>query len=201
MTWDVSTARAIAGFPATDTTHDAALRLVMDAVLATVETKLERGLLKRKEAARFHRVDSCRIYLPRYPIERVISPGGLRHVHYRNGWIEGASPGRDGDVEIEWIGGYDPLPADLERALWGAFLAEWANSDPLTGAPTAGAAVLTGSGEMKSLTVYDAYKVDFDVGSTSAGGASAGKVDEAFWGALSPWADILMAYRRNVGGA
>jgi hypothetical protein len=53
---------------------------------------------------------------------------------------------------------------------------------------------------MKSLTVYDAYRVDFDVGSTSVS-AGVGKVDEAFWGELSPWADILMAYRRNVGGA
>ena len=198
MTWSLDTARAVAGFAPDDNTHDVALQLVMDSVLAAVETKLERGLLKRQETAKFYHVNFCRIYLPRYPIEQVISPTGVWRVHHRNGWIEGMG---GSEVEVTWIGGFDPLPSDLERALWGAFLAEWANSDPLTGAPIAGASVLVGSGEMKSLTVYDAYKVDFDVGATSVGGASGvGKIDEAFWGALSPWADILMAYRRNVGG-
>ena len=201
MSWDIATARQVAGVTAGDTTHDAALQRVMDIVLAEVEGRLERGLFSKRVVEKYYSVTG-RIYVERYPISTVHSPtDGNVQVHCREGWIACLS-GRE--VAVDYTGGYVTLPSDLEAALWGIFLAMWGTVDPMTGFPTAaGAALIQGSGDVKKVTVFDAYAVEYDVGTTSAGGGNqqSGSVNQAFWGALSPWASTLMRYRRNVGGA
>lgn len=203
MAWNLDTARAVANIAAGDATHDVALQRVMDTVLAEVELKLERGLFYKREKARFLHYDGRRLYLWRYPIGQVISPVNGIAVHHRNGWIEGLTEtGPHGEVIVEWEGGFNQLPSDLEAAMWGAFRMVWDGSDAATGLPSAGGGVGTGS-DIKRITVFDAYSVEYASNAVSGSGNAGAAYHESqmYWGALAPWASILMRYRRNVGGA
>jgi len=198
MAWTIERAREVAGIA--DDTYDDALQLTMDIILAEAEGKLERGLLLMEVTEDFFDLDYCRLYLPRYPVVEVASPTVTRLNKVR-GWIEGwGSAVVNCKLTVQWTGGYDPaeLPADLEAALWGAFLARWNNVDPDTGGLIASSVAAQGTGEVKSLTVFDAYKVDYDIGGS---GASFAAETQNFWGIFAPWADTMIRYRRNVGGA
>ena len=194
MGWDLATARAAVGLAAGDTSKDVALQRVMDVVMAEAEGRLERGLLSRRVVERFHCVQRTPIFLTRYPVSAIHSPINAAEIHYREGWISGLC----GDFSVDYTGGFEELPSDLEYALWGAFLTIWAAVDPVTGLPTlAGAALIQGSGDVKSLTVFDAYRVDYDVGTSSASsGSDDGRSAQANWGFLAPWATTLERYKR-----
>ena len=203
MSWDLATARAAAGIAAGDTTHDTALQRVMDVVLASVENLLGRGLLLRRETVRFLNPNTRRLRLPRYPILQVYTIDGKPYtgqIQHRVGWIEfvGSAGGRA--VSVDYEGGFDPLPADLEAALWEAFVHRWSDVDPLTGLPTqgSGATVVKGSGDVSRITLADFGSVTYDVGSSVAGGDDGqGSLAsmQARWGWLAPWATTLELYR------
>ena len=201
MTWDLATARAV-----TNTTNDAALTSIMDIVLGTVEDLLGRALLYGKSAETFYHVDTRRFRLHRYPIDRILSVNGNAVstdilVHHRVGWVElGNCGGNDGRVTIEYMGGFKQLPSALERAMWEAFQALWANSDPVTGHPiagTGGSMVTQGSGDISRVSLPGGGAVSWDVGATVTGGSgsSASAHDHATWGWLAPWASTLEMYR------
>jgi hypothetical protein len=195
--WNLATARAQAKLTVGDTSKDTALTMVMRVVEAQLENLLERGLfIRRVVGERYLHVNSRRIYLFRYPIQSVQSPSNVT-IHYRNGWLEGYT-GTD-ELLVTYTGGIGTpttLPDDLEFAMWGAFAFIWSRADPNTGLSA------VGSGDVKSLTVFDAYKIDYDVGTSgSSAGASRGASAPEYWGDLAPWSNILMRYRRNVGGA
>lgn len=211
MAWDLATARLVAGIPPGDTTKDAALTRIMGRTLAAVETLLGRGLLLRRETVRFYEVDERKVLLPRYPVRRVYSingtPGVIRGLlHHRTGWLE-LGPydhwgTQDGAVLIDYEGGFDPLPDDLEAALWEALLYLWGMVDQTTGLPRqgAGAGVVQGSGDISRITLADFGSISYDVGTqvTSSESSGAGAVAEAMWGWLAPWASVLSTYRSEA---
>ena len=197
MTWDIATARAVMKYPPADTTHDVALQIAMDTTLATVENLLGRGLFRQRETRTFYNVDRREIRLPRWPIERVISPK-CRIVHHRVGWIELQSWSGE-CLEVDYIGGFDPLPSDLEHALWGAFETFYGTIDPVTGHPVPGSGptVVQGGGEVDRISLSDFGTVSFNYGVSTVGGGS-GNVSarhQELWGWLAPWASILSIYR------
>lgn len=201
MPWDLDTVRAVAGYQPADTTHDAALMRVMDVVLATVENLLDRPLLRKRECVEFFNVNDRRLQLPRYPVCKVFAPQEGVIVHNRRGWIEPATgqcwrPDDMGRVVVDYEGGYDPLPSDLEDALLGAFSFRWDHSDPTTGLPVAGGGAATTGGEVSRVTINDFGSVSFASGGSSAAQASSTQgIDPGYWGWLAPWASILMKYQ------
>jgi hypothetical protein len=83
-----------------------------------------------------------------------------------------------------------------------AFVTSWNNSQDSTGLPpsTGGGGVITGSGDVKSVTVYDAFKLDYDVGATAVGGETSAQEATDLWGWLSPWQTVLSHYRSGLSG-
>jgi hypothetical protein len=212
MSWDLATAKTILAIPAIDTTKDAFLQGALDTVLATVEHLLGRGLVLRRETVDFYFTNTRRLRVPRYPIQRVFTINGAPAsgsncvVQNRVGWIEicaTANLGPNGKVEVDYQGGFNPLPLDLERALWEALRLFWTHTDATTGGPSAGGSlgVIHGSGDISRLSLPGGGAVTFDVGDSAAGSADSGSSDAAdlaLWGWLSPWAYILNSYRSEA---
>lgn len=214
MAWDLATAKKYLGLTGDPTDPaDADIQAVMDTTLATVETHLGRKLLRGREVHKEQHVTGNQIFCYRYPIERIDLLDGEvfddTHPDFTQvGFFSGEGiifgtyfPGQE-VIDIEYTGGYDPLPLDLERVLWEAFMALWSATDAATGGPPeSGTGLVGGSGDMKSITVFDAFKIDYDVGVTAAGGSSDGSVtDDNYWGWLAPWAAVLSFYRRGFAG-
>ena len=215
MPWTLS--RAKASLSITGTANDVAITELMDTVIGTVEDFLGRGILFNRETISFRYVDNNKILLPRFPIKRVITINGnpvsnSLMIHHRTGWISLEcsniySPvGCGRSVCVEYEGGYDinSLPDSLEKVLWEIFLQWWGNSNQIIGGPKIGAGptVTAGTGDLKSLTVFDGFKLDYDVGATVTGGSSSinssGSVID-MWGELAPWAPVLSIYRSEHG--
>lgn len=217
MAWDLATAKTRQGLAPADTSKNVALQSTMDEVLSTVENLLGRGLLKRQETVVFHDVDTRSLRLPRYPVERIVAINGkapnsdvclrgrvgaidLNAGHY---WAWNAALNCH-TTKIEYIGGFSPLPSDLERALWEAFDTLWAVSNQTVGGPSAGAgggaSVVQGSGDVSRVTLSDFGSVSFDVGATVSGGGGVASAagDALIYGWLSPWAFVLNTYRSEA---
>ena len=206
MAWDLATAKIYLKIDPADTSKDAQIEGVMDYVLSSIETALQRGLFFLRQTVRFQYVDVNRLYLPRYPIATVfaIRDGNDNEVedftvHSRTGWVQmlriPASP-----IEVDFDGGFQILPPDLERAMWEAFMDVWSRTDQDTGGPPeSGGTVVQGSGDVKSLTVFDSFKVDYDVGATALSSNTGLAQDQYDWGWLSPWAATLAFYRSEDG--
>jgi hypothetical protein len=89
---------------------------------------------------------------------------------------------------LAYRGGYDPLPADLEAALWMIFDTQWA-STPGWGAA---AGSQSGSGAIKSFAI-DGMTISYD-NTGNAGSGDGG--DAAGWGVIpASAAGILWSYR------
>ena len=208
--WNLDTAKALVGVAPADTTKDVALQRALDVVLASVEDHLGRGLLLQRDTAVFYDTDGRKLLLPRWPIRQVYSVNGSLNVqytvHHRVGWLElrNFRTVHDGTIRVDYEGGFDPLPADLEHALWEAFNTFWAGVDPLTGLPVlggSGTTVVQGSGEIEKVVMPDGGSITWDVGATVAGGDSGGDANEALrgiWGWLAPWASVLSIYRSEA---
>lgn len=206
--WDISQAKTYLGIAPADTAHDVALQRTLDVVMATAETLLGRGLLFKRQVHRFADVDTQILRLPRYPIgtvysvnSKVPSADNLR-IQHRVGWIEliggNLAPGNLGEVLVDYDGGFNPLPSDLDNVLWSAFSSLWASVDQTTGLPVAGggATVVQGSGDISKMVMPDGGSITWDVGSTVSGGSAGGTASAVdFWGFLAPWATILSTYR------
>jgi hypothetical protein len=215
MSWDLATAKAYLGADDPDTPEgDLIIQQVMDETLSSVEAMLGRKLILTRETVRFLNVDSTMLLMPRFPIRQVhavdmngLEPPGIAFnapdsyvVQTKTGWIESTYfPGRP-VVTVDYEGGYAVLPADLERAMWSAFLTLYADTDPLTGAPPAGAGstVVAGSGEVSSVTIADFGTVKYDVASSVASESAA--ASSAAWGWLAPWYTTFQRYRAGQAG-
>lgn len=199
MAWDLETAKELLGIDPGDDTQDAAITQVMAVTLATIEKFLQRGLVQQEETQDFHWLTSARVLLRRYPLVEITALEGGSAVpedvtlNVPNGWAEHRSWCGLENLGITYTGGYDPLPDDLERAMWEAFSYMWRNSDQTTGLPSG---TTGGEGEVKGVTVFDAFKIDYNVAST---GADSSASASASWGWLAPWAPILSMYRSEQG--
>ena len=199
MAWNLETARTYLKIDPGDTSNDVVIQQTLDRVLVSVETLLGRYLLRRRETIVFRGVVSPKtVQVQRYPIQVVhrCTGAGDFSVHREHGTITFIN-GTCGDVSLDIEGGYEPMPLDLEFVMWGAFMYAWQSVDTTTGGPPADQVVTTGSGEVKSLLIYDAFKVDYDVGNTTSD--DSGSVEED-WGWLAPWASTLSMYRGGPSG-
>ena len=204
MAWDIATARLYLGEP-TDPPSDAMIQSAMDYVLASIELRLGRELLEQQVTHTEQNPRRGEIIVSRYPVVSVDEVDGgavptditvipdqgiLQYIE----WVSGQP------VTLLYTGGYDPLPPDLERVLWEAFAVAWAGTNPDTGGPTEGAVEDAVGAGVKSLTVFDAFRLDYQDTSASLS-AGAGPSDQELWGWLSPWSATLSFYRSGPEGS
>ena len=215
MAWTLAQAKIYLGADDPDTPEgDLVIQQVLDETIADLESKLGRQLLLARETVRFLQVTDETILMPRFPIKKVhavdmngLNPPGMvfngandYYVMARTGWIRSPYFVGQNEVLIDYEGGYEVLPVDLERAMWSAFLTLYADTDSTTGAPPAGSGttVVAGSGEISSVTIPDFATVKYDVGSTVASSSAA--ADSAAWGWLAPWYTTFQRYRAGQAG-
>lgn len=205
MAWDLDTAKELLGIDPGDTTQDANVQRAMDVTLNAVETRLGRQLLRARETVRFISPPGCcDIQVTRFPIIEVYTVNDAPlpdacEIHHTVGAIYCPAIAQDREVIIDYEGGYDPLPPELENVMWSAFVDHWSGLDPATGGPPV--EEVAGEQSVKSVTVFDGFKVDYATSSTSSSsqGSYTGTtyVD---WGWLEPWSDTLSYYRHGQYG-
>lgn len=209
MAFDLATAKILLKISAGDTSKDAIIIDAVEKVLALVEKKLGRGILLKTVSETYYDVDQKDIRVYRYPIKTLLTVNGAPitnlnnyRIHHRVGRITALMGwGSTDKLVIQYSGGLDPLPLDLEQALWEILNTYWSTVDPATGLPTGGggASTVQGSGDVSSVSFGPFGSVRYDVGVTTVGGSSSGANvsanDQRYWGWLSPWIYILEAYR------
>ena len=173
----------------TGTAQDAEVQASLDASLAIAEAYCNRKFAYAAEEAHFYHVEAGYLFVPRYPIEQVVSvvrDNGQSNIKYKvnksAGFLDLHGRYSDEELSVTYAGGYKTLPDDLIVALYSIFDGIWAASQGSTG-PSVGAiesVSLTGVGTVRMSTG----------GSASTGGAS---------GAVPAMASaILSAYRREL---
>lgn len=200
MAWDLETAKQYLGI--VDDTQDAVIQQALDTVLATVELHLQRKLILDRASIEFLNIMTNRLIMPRFPIVQVYTIDGELvpddyTIHHAAGWITLPNTRFIDSMVVDYEGGFAQLPLGLERVMWEAFMVFHGSTNPDTGGPSQGA-VTTGEGEIKSLTVFDGFKMDFNVADLS-GDASGSAERELMWGWLAPWASVLEMYRSEHG--
>lgn len=206
--WDKATIKEMLGIDPGDTSSDDAIDQVMAYVLSAVETALHRQLQLVRETFSISRVEHHQVFLPRFPVLTIheINGGdvseGLPHgwsLDTRRGRIDVTADYLGDPLDIDYEGGFDPLPPDLLRVLLEAFNTAWAASDSTTGLPDPNATtVVSGSGEVQSVSLSDFGTVRWDVAAQSAS-ADVQAGQQANYGWLAPWASILDFYRSEYG--
>jgi hypothetical protein len=99
------------------------------------------------------------------------------------------------DADGSDVGTAPQIPLDLDHVLWEAFMYLWSTVDPLTGGPSTDP---VGEGDTKSVTVFDAFKIDYAVGATAEGGSETQRLN---WDWLAPWEPVLSLYQSGYSGA
>lgn len=222
MAWTVEQARIYLGLdpptgPPSSGPEDVLIQLVLDETLAAVQGVLGRELELARQTDNFYLVTSDTILLPRFPIVTIhaidrngVTPagsvfGGTDTLIVQNevGWITSPEFAGALEVSVDYEGGYDTLPLDLEQDMWSAFLTRYGDKDPTTGAPPiAGQGTVTsGSGDVSSVTIADFGTIKYDVGSTVSAGETSEATVAAQYGWLSPWAATWDRYRAGQAGA
>jgi hypothetical protein len=161
----------------------------IDTALAVAEAYCDRKFTLADDIEVFVHPFAHALLLHRYPVEDVQSISGFSHsdnyhVDKPGGRIIIDGVTNDHVVTVTYKGGYDPLPPDLELALWMVFDNIW----PMV----SGTGSTTGD-RISSVTVPDVGTIRYDTGgAASTGGAQVG--------GLVPMsaAGILSLYRRHV---
>lgn len=176
------------------TLQDTQLQAALDVALAIAEKYCDRKFMYAAEVASFYLVKAQALKLYRYPVEQIVSitdtSGGTTigsdtyKAHLSSGSIlfDGWHSARE--IDVSYAGGYKTLPADLELALWDIFNSVW-SATPGWGAAAGAAAPAAGA--IKSITVPDVGKIDYDLsGGTASGGAGGAG------GYITPVAEMLL---------
>ena len=146
-------------------------------------------------------VDSGSIKLPLFPVVSVdsLTANGVAVPEEANSgwWLDkrlgmisdyphyAHGNGRYGSrVTVVYRSGYNPVPDDLKTACIGVATSIYENGGTIPSGATAG------SGELKSLTMFDAMSMSFDTGTTGAKATGAE-------GMLEAWLFILKEYKIN----
>jgi hypothetical protein len=177
----IETLRTRIGLPADDPSRDAEIELAEEQALALCESHCDRWFLEEEELEQIWPVGSS-LMVKRYPIEAVIAitdalgvtvdPMTYQVIHESGiisyqGWGWGAYRV---PVKVEYIGGYDPLPADLAYAMLAVFDVVWAET-PGWGA-TAGVPL---DAAVAKVSVVGVGSLDFDRGGSASSTNNAAK--------------------------
>jgi hypothetical protein len=200
MAFDLATAKTRLGI--TGTAQDALITSACNAALAAAENYCDRRFLYKRDSVSFYDARSRKLSLDRYPIVSIntISAKGsgsvldtsTYHVHNWSGMILFHGAPFFDELDIDYNGGYQTLPADLELALWMIFDGVWPiySSNGGGGAATAGGA----PGAITSISVPDVGTLRFDNSASNGGGSGA----NGAFGLIPVGAvNFLYAYRRE----
>lgn len=179
MSYDLATAKTRLGI--TGTAQDAMIQSTLDGSVAIAERYCDRRLAYASETVKFYHFEGDTMFLPRYPIEQVVSSTGLPaevKIHHRLGTLEFHSPTFIEEAEISYAGGYQVYPLDLELALWGIFDTVW---------PAVNGGATVAAGAIDSITIPDVGTVRYNNSSSSGTGNA---------NVLGPYSGILDTYRR-----
>lgn len=176
--YDIQTARIRIGLESTDTSKDVELNAAMDASLKFAELYCDRKFMKQFESERFIHFNQCKVQLIRYPVDSVglvdadDKPNTDWHIDGPDGRITFDGRINAHVLTVDYVGGYEVLPADLEMALWRLFDSAYGLISSTGGT--------VGTGQVKA--IYSAgAKVEFNVsGSGSSGGSGPGGIADAF---------------------
>lgn len=192
--FDIATAKTKLGI--VGTLQDVQLQAAIDTALAIAEKYCDRKFMYAAETASFYMVKAQSLKLYRYPVEKITSitdPSGgttfgtdTYKANLNDGVLvfDGWHSARE--IDVSYAGGYKTLPADLELALWDIFNSVW-SATPGWGA-TVGA-VAPASGAIKSITLPDVGKIDYDISGGAAAGSGAGS---GAGGYITPVAVLLL---------
>lgn len=188
MMFDLATAKTRLGI--VGAAQDALLSATINAVISIAERYCDRKFLYAAETVKFYDFHGHMLFLPRYPIVSVLpSSTGLpttNHVHGRLGVIELHGINYIEAASIDYVGGYQVLPEDLELALWLMFDALW----PSMSGGGAGAA---GGGAVKAIRSNGA-SIEYDTSGGAVSGLASSNAAGLPVGAMS----ILDTYRRET---
>jgi hypothetical protein len=200
MSFDIESARKRVGVPDGDTSKDAELVASINAALAIAENYCDRKFMYREETAKFYYDVTGKYSLKRYPIDQVLevidSDGRFPSykVHKMMGHVLLKNYNFAEELSIRYRAGYDPLPADLELALWGIFDAAYASISKAM----SGAGMGTGSssiGAISSINIPDVGTVSFNTGASASAMTDAVAANTASWGQYGPFFLLLDAYK------
>jgi hypothetical protein len=182
--FDLATAKARLGI--TGTAQDTLVQTAITTTLEIAERYCDRKFTYAAETVKFYHFLGETFFLPRYPVQDVISHTGLpdqMKVHHRLGTVELHYAQFIEEAEFVYTGGYSVLPADLELALWGIFNGVWPSIN-------GGSSVAVGA--IDSITIPDVGTIRYNnSGSSASSSASAGNAN-----VLGPYYSILDTYRR-----
>lgn len=185
MTFDLTAARARVGLQPNDTTKDAALSASLAAALGLAERYCDRKFARQFEVAELVHFVGNEAHIDRYPIVAVISVQSdgqaitAFQVNKSAGRILFTSSLASLLLEVEYEGGYEVFPDDLEYALWLIFDSVWPS---ISGNAPA-------QSPISRITVPDVGSISFDTVAPSSGvGAAISEAAEA----------VLDLYRRST---
>lgn len=205
MTYNVDTAKARLGIPDSDTSKDDAITACLAMGMAVAETYCDRGFQLTQEVQEIYGLYQRTLRTYRYPIKvvnsvKTISPGADPYevdpstltIFKKDGQII-ASGGLSGtQVQIDYEGGYDPLPVDLEWALWGIFDAIWYSTPGFGVAP--GDTGTAEPGVIKSFWI-NGVRLEYSTSSSSAAAAVNAEKEELYGVIPLPSVSVLSRYR------
>lgn len=177
MSWpDVTAIKAILGI--TGTADDAWLTRKREVVISEIENYLERFLTKgtHVEKARFGCGCGHMMYLKGFPVESITSVRGITDYAFDRDGTFCFDCVCDAEVEVTYVGGLDPIPADIVDMFYSMLAAKYANKN-----------VTVSSGKKKAETVPGVYSVTYF---EDSGGSSSGDSDSVGY-----YENILLPYR------
>ena len=161
--FDLQTAKQRLNIPPADTTQNNAIQAALDAVLAFAEKYCDRQFLYSGQRVSFYYFTGRVLQLHRYPIDQILQVSqsvGDYKVHRIAGQIEFPGNQAFDEITIDYTGGYQPLPADLEMAFWMIF-------DDVYGAVSGTGGISAGG--VKSVRVGE-ISVAYDTGAQASSG-------------------------------
>lgn len=170
--------RARAGLEAGDTSKDTELQAAYATALAICENYTDRKFTAAADTDNFTHVTGYSLSLSRYPVTDItlLTVDGQErtsqdyHQDKRSGLIQFDYLLVAHEVHVEYSGGYDPLPADLDLAVWSVFDNAWHLNQ------AGGGGSLADSVKQINITGVGSIAFDSQVDSASAGGFAAGLI-------------------------
>ena len=191
--FDLATAKVRLG---TTTLGDLDIQRALDQSLAYAEAVMDRKLTKQAMTEYFYPDKAVHtLSLSAYPVDRTVqikvndqpfkgkidAQRGLIHfegLHYSH------------EIKVEYTGGFNPFPADMEGALWSVF-------DSVAGAMAGGGSV-SGGGDIESISIPDVGTIRFSQGDSGSGGAAGGAGGIDPLGAYFPFLTAIADRYRRV---